>query len=359
MVRTRSAALLLALTCSGASVAAGASPDYFADLIRGRREITSGTIELVVTRKVDTKHPTLQGSVRRYRIWFDSKRYRFDLDEVRPALPSDALHKRASYDGQTHRIIDFDRPDAVVREYSTEFLKGEPPPNAHSVFDPRLLGLACSEFAMLRHSSIDRMTSAFEKAKKQEVVIDPAKGQKAHVLATSHGIRYAFITEGKESFPSIIDQLRLDAALDFSDLMTRMSPRVTNTLVAVPSSDGRVFTYPSLVEYRKPDPELNLALLETVEVVKAEFNQPIDPEVLGWQALQPRVGALLTRDGRQTESLRWDGSNFVGFKRSDYDPLDQFANRPSRRLLLRLAAVGAIGLAILIALISLYKGKKS
>jgi hypothetical protein len=289
---------------------------YFEKLYQNRSAITCGYLEYNVFYEKYSKAPQLDGSVRNYRLWFDKDRRRVDLQETRPKDPANALASRYSYTDGVHRFVDVDESNVLVRQFSSAYLKGDDPPLFKGIkgdlIDPRLIGLIGMEFSFLQYEQLDEFKTldpalkilvvSSSKEKKSEIVLSHADGwSTTYTLTPSSLLPSRIVSKFVPNFPD-----------------GRPAPdrrvEVDSEVVAMRNSKGESFAFPKSLKIRRiMDGQLESA--ETVTVLKADFNVPVDPNEMTWKALNPKVGVELLIDDehqmRDEVSARWDGEKFA------------------------------------------------
>jgi hypothetical protein len=328
---------------------------YFEKLYHDRSLITSAYLEYRVAYEKDSKSPQLEGSVRNYRLWFDKDRRRVDVQETRPGDPENALSFRYSFSDGVHRFVDSDRSDVVVRQYSSAYLKGENPPLFRGVkgdlIDPRLIGIIGMEFALLQHEQIGQFKAldpplkiqvdSRPKEKKSEIVISHPDGwSTAYMFTPSSILPIRIVTKFAPNFPDGRPAPECRVELD-------------SEVVSMRNSKGESFDFPRSLKIRRiMDGQLESA--ETVTVLKADFNVPVDPNDMTWKALNPKVGVGLNIDdeyqGSINVSSRWNGDNFA-LMAPDIATAEIVTPSASRGSWLRAASWGTLSLGVVLAII--------
>lgn len=318
-------ALILTLIAAAALAQEKPLPDtgeggrtYFEKLYRNRETITSGNVEYTVTSDIDTRHRDLAGSVRTYRLWFDKDRRRMDLKEDRPNDLANALSTRYSYDGKTHRIIDVDRPNFCVREYTNAYLAGKEPSGVpvltgHMV-DPRLIGIVGMEYGFLHAHVLDEFKKIDPNAEFHVSRVQ-GLGRDATQISVHHpnGCVESRVVPANSLLP-------IKMTTKFAKISSNGKPlpdirvEVESDVASWPNPRGVLFEFPRTVKIRRiTDGEVESA--ETIAVRVVKFNTAVDPSDLTWKALRPARGASFMYNDEykrtNTMAVKWDGEKFA------------------------------------------------
>jgi hypothetical protein len=282
-------------------------------LVRDRSTIRSGQVEYTIRVLKSRDEPASEGSTRRCRIWFDGENRRYDMDEDRPAEPTEARKSRWSREDGHYRIIDVDRGDWCVREYTRDYLKGaEAPGLIVAPWDPRLLGCLGVEPGLLRHHTLEDVVPADPRAT-IDVWTDVVTGLTRVDVTRPSGAVWSWFFAADSLLP-----LRIVTRLPETNAQ---GARLPNTRIEVeihvgrvPNGDGKALEFPRTIHARRIV-EDQVHEEETVEVTAAKFNVPIEPSIWSWKGLAPTRGApyihndVYKADGKKR--IGWDGSQFA------------------------------------------------
>jgi hypothetical protein len=328
---------------------------YFEKLYRNRAAITCGYLEYQVTKETYPRSPDLEGSVVTYKLWFDKDRRRLDVSEVRPKDPASALATRYSYSDGVHRAIEIDESDVSVLEYSSDYLKGANPPavmvlTGHLI-DPRLLGIIGMEYGFLQHKQLDKFKAPQPNT---TVHVRQLSATESEVILTyPNGSEEIYYLRGASLLPF---RIIAKFAPKFPDGRPAPDRRVEveSEVVAIRDARGESFDFPRTLKIRRiKDGELEDS--ETITVLKADFNVPVDPKDMTWKALNPKVGVGITidDDGKWSahNALEWDGEKFMlkEFEVASTSPNTSVTPAPSRGSWLRPASWVMASLGVVLA----------
>jgi hypothetical protein len=296
---------------------------YLEHLYQNRSAITSGYVEFTHKIHKYEKEPSLEGSERTWRYWFDQDRFRVDLKETRPNDPNNALDARYSYSDGIYRIIDVDKPNFVVREYTKDFL-GQKDPGGIPVtrFDTRLLGVIGIDFELLQHDSLQNLLDI-----QGELLVEPieADGRRAVQITVAHprGLRYSYVLTNSYLLPeSLSTQFATENGEGRS--LPDIRVQVESEVALWPNSRGQRFEFPRFLRFRRIV-EGKIQSEETLSTRAVNFNVPVDASDLTWVGLQPASGAALAYNGQYKanlnakERLAWSGDRFEVVR---HDPFD-------------------------------------
>lgn len=337
---------------------------YLERLYRDRAAITSGYLEYTVTTEVDARQKEAVGSVRTYRLWFDGDRRRLDIAEVRPRDPEHALSTRYATADGVHRIIDIDRANVCVREYTSKYLGGKEPPGVIALsghlIDPRLLGVTGTEYGFLQYRSLDDLkTIAPEAEVRVRRVEDAGKAAAEISLHYPNGRVSSYVVSEGALLPV---RMRTVSAKHNpqGEAMPEIRVEVESDVALWPGARGAQVAFPRSLKIRRITAgEVEIA--ETITVREARFNTPIDSANLTWQALSPARGAhLILNDDYQwdpeySRATAWTGDRFAVVPTGATLPDPGFLGA-DRRATLRRAAFALLGIgALLVAGLAVLK----
>lgn len=297
---------------------AGPAAEHFAKLFKDRSRISSGYIEYAVKRDVDEKNKDLEGSVTRYRVWFDEKCRRMDIAEDRPGDPGNALKTRYANSDGTHRVIDIDQPDVAVREYTRGYLQGTAPPGVFALsghyVDPRILGVFGEEYGLLQHRKLDELNGDPKRPAAVSTVSVGGRTVTRVTLDYPRGKREAYDFVPDSPLPAAI---RVDFVKETESgkVLPPTRVEVKSDVTTWPDARGGRIAFPRTMTVSR---FVNDAVesSETVTVTDARFNGPVNASDLTWKAINPPVGATLIRDGdtqwdaANSNSVEWTGEKF-------------------------------------------------
>lgn len=314
-ILTAGTMLLATMGLGGLAVGANeeAGRERLMRLLRDRLTIHSGHVEYTIRVLKSRTEPGSEGSTRRCRIWFDGDNRRYDLDEDRPAEPSEARKSRWSREDGHYRIIDADRSDWCVREYTTEYLKGaEAPGLVVPPWDPRLLGCLGLETELLRHHTLDDLLPTDPHAR-IDVETNSETGWTRVMFTEPSGAVCSSYFAKDTLLPG-----RMVTRFARTNIQAAQLPNIRVEVEVevnrVPNGDGNALEFPRTIHTRRIV-ENEVHEEEFLEVTAASFNVPIDPSTWSWKSLAPKLGApYIHNDVYKADNksqLLWDGERFA------------------------------------------------
>ena len=289
---------------------------YFQRLYDDRAKITGGYVEFSVAFDHYPRWKVLEGNVRTYRYWYDKERLRIDVKDVRPNQPDQGIDSRYAFSDGVHRMIDIDRPNVVVKELTSAYLKGKEPPFGPKAtgnqVDLRQLGIFNLSFGLMHHHQLDEF-----KPPKPDARITvrrvPGEESASDVVVSFADWRVTTYRVTAASILPVAITTEVDRVDPASGRRYQARLEIRSEVVAMPNSRGERFDYPRRLTFRQVvNGELEKE--ETVTVREANFNVPVNPDDLTWKALRPAVGASLEYNGRWMRTnetdVTWDGERF-------------------------------------------------
>jgi hypothetical protein len=311
MSRAFGAACWLALLPPG-SIAAEDGAKYVRDLIQNRREIKNGIVTFTLTVVSFPRDKAYEGSAHRFSVWFEPGCFRVDHTETRPNDPSRALAAtRVAHANGAFRVIQSDKPDFAVFEFSDAYVAREHPKQIlFDSIDPRLLGIVPAGFTGAMRRTLGQVESMLTKSSMSEAVSD-------------QGIRYEFTapTGAVQTYLVARDSIlpvkltstaptSLPAGPAIPEKYRNMRVDVETKVESMRNSLGVHFDFPRRIHVRTTTGG-SVFEEETIEILECDLNTAIDPAIYEWPALNPPVNARLIVNEDYRPIRSWDGTAFV------------------------------------------------